>query len=185
MRWRELFDDLEGRLAAEGRRGLDLEVADRTRRERALVGLHERLLATQEEEGVVEVLLRPGTSVPGQVVDVGADWFVLGDGTAGGGGVLVPLAAVVQFAGLSRHAATERVLPRRFGFGHALRGLSRDRAVVTVLDVTGGETTGTIDAVGADLLDVSEHPADLPRRPRNVRSRRSIPFAAVSMVRRH
>lgn len=182
MRWHELFDDLEGLLAAEARRELDLEVADRTRRERAQVGLHERLLATHEDEGVVEARLRPGTSLHGRVVDVGADWFVLDDGA---GGVLVPLSAVVRLTGLSGQAATERVLLRRFGFGQALRGLSRDRAVVTVLDVTGGETTGTIDGVGSDVLDVSEHPADVPRRPRNVRARRSVPFAAVSLVRRH
>ena len=46
MRWDQLFGDLEGQLAHEQRRDLDLEVADRTRRERALIGLHERLLAT-------------------------------------------------------------------------------------------------------------------------------------------
>ena len=37
MRWEGLFADLEGRLAAEERRDLDDEVAERTRRERALV----------------------------------------------------------------------------------------------------------------------------------------------------
>lgn len=181
MRWRELFDDLEGRLAAEERRELDLEVADRTRRERALVGLHERLLATQEAGGPLEARLRSGTTVHGVVVDVGADWFVLDDAA---GGSLVPLGAVVHLRGLDTHAA-DRLLPRRFGLGHALRGLSRDRAVVTVVDITAGETTGTIDAVGSDLFDVSEHPPDLPRRPRNVRARRSVPFAAVALVRRH
>lgn len=184
MRWRELFDDLEGRLAAEDRRDLDLEVADRTRRERARVGVHERLLATLDRGGSLDARLLGGTTVRGTVVDVGADWFVLGeDGSAGGG--LVPLSAVMALGGLSTHAAAERVLPRRFGFGHALRGLARDRAVVTVLDASGGQTAGTIDVVGSDVFDVSEHPADLPRRPRNVRSRRSLPFAAVSVVRRH
>ncbi len=38
--WEGLFADLEGQLAAEQRRELDDEVAERTRRERALVTLH-------------------------------------------------------------------------------------------------------------------------------------------------
>ncbi len=45
MRWERLFDDLEAQLVADERRDLDAEVADRTRRERALLGLHERLAA--------------------------------------------------------------------------------------------------------------------------------------------
>ena len=39
MRWEGLFADLEGQLAAEERRERDDEVAERTRRERALVSL--------------------------------------------------------------------------------------------------------------------------------------------------
>ena len=45
MRWEGLFDDLEGQLAAEQRRERDDEVAERTRRERALVTLASRLAA--------------------------------------------------------------------------------------------------------------------------------------------
>ena len=59
-------------------------------------------------------------------------------------------------------------MARRFGFGHAARGLSRDRAVVALADVGGSAVTGTIDAVGADALELSEHASDLPRRPENV-----------------
>jgi hypothetical protein len=45
MRWDRLFDDLQAQLDADGQRELGLEVSDRTRRERAQVGLHERLVA--------------------------------------------------------------------------------------------------------------------------------------------
>ena len=45
MRWEALFADLEGQLAAEQRRERDDEVAERTRRERALVTLPARLAA--------------------------------------------------------------------------------------------------------------------------------------------
>ena len=37
MRWDRLFDDLEAQLALDDVRELDAEVADRTRRERALL----------------------------------------------------------------------------------------------------------------------------------------------------
>ena len=48
MRWDDLFADLGAQWDAAARRELDGEVADRTRRERALVGLPERLSAAGE-----------------------------------------------------------------------------------------------------------------------------------------
>ena len=40
-----------------------------------------------------------------------------------------------------------------------------------------------IDAVGADALDLSEHPAGMARREENIVARRVIPFAAIVVVR--
>ncbi|MEO7070103.1 MAG: hypothetical protein ABI131_06380 [Nostocoides sp.] len=176
MEWEGLFADLEAQWEAQERRELDAEVADRTRRERALVDLTARLAA--HRTGSVTLRLRAGDPLTGVIVDVGDGWLAM---TRPRGSTLVALAAVVGVEGLTSRSQ-EAAAARRFGLGHALRGLSRDRATVTVLDVAGGQTTGTIDAVGSDHLEISLHHGDEPRREPNVRSRRAIPFAAVVSV---
>ncbi len=181
MRWDRLFDDLQAQLDADGQRELDLEVSDRTRRERAQVGLHERLIAHRGQG--VELRLAAGVLVSGTVADAGSDWLLIED--PGERGSLVPFAAIVAISGLGVRAATGPgvATAKRFGLGYALRGLSRDRAVVSVTDIAGSVTTGTIDAVGADALDLSEHPADVARRAENILARRVIPFTAIVVVR--
>jgi hypothetical protein len=197
MRWDDLFDDLEAQWEAQARRELDGEVADRTRRERAAIGLRERLAAERQraehEEvrrqqdqrqgdprlGGIQLSLVDGSIVAGRVDDVGDGWLVVGSSA---GSYLVPFSALVAITGLAQRAVTPG-LSRSFGFAYALRGLSRDRAVVSVLDLSGVTSTGTIDAVGRDLLELSEHPADLARRPENVMARRLVPFSAVAAVR--
>ena len=199
MRWDRLFDDLQAQMDAEGQRELELEVSDRTRRERAQVGLHERLIAHRGQR--VELRLAAGFLVSGGVVDAGADWLLLDDpghrspgaqGRAGDqrslatfGSSLIPFGAIVAITGLgTRSAAGPGVATaKRFGLGYALRGLSRDRSLVSLTDIGGSVTTGTIDAVGADALDLSEHPADVVRRDANVLARRVIPFTAIVVVR--
>jgi hypothetical protein len=178
MRWDDLFGDLAAQGEAEVRRELDAEVADRTRRERALVGLYERLAAGGDAE--LTVSLRSGHRVSGRVTDVGDGWLLLG--AVGGGPQLVPFAAVTAVTGLSTRVAGT-VTGRRFGLGYALRGLSRNRSIVLLTDLTGAVVTGTIDAVGRDVLELSEHAADLPRRAENVRGRRLVPFSAVVLLR--
>lgn len=181
MRWDRLFDDLQAQLDADGQRELDLEVSDRTRRERAAVGLHERLIAHRGQP--IELRLAAGVQVFGTVADAGSDWLLVHE--RGDRGSLVPFGAIVSISGLGARAAvgSGTVTAKRFGLGFALRGLSRDRAVVSLTDVGGAVTTGTIDSVGADALDLSEHPVDLPRRPENIVARRVVPFAAVVVVR--
>ena len=66
--------------------------------------------------------------------------------------------------------------------GYALRALSRDRATVQVSVQGGGPLLGTIDAVGADHLDLAEHLDGLPRRRENVRAVATVPFAALVAV---
>lgn len=199
MRWDRLFDDLQAQMDAEGQRELDLEVSDRTRRERAQVGLHERLIAHRGLR--VELRLAAGVVVSGAVADAGSNWLLVDDpghrglgrnGSADDrgslapfGASLIPFAAIVSITGLGVRAAAGPgvATAKRFGLGYALRGLSRDRSVVSLTDISGSVTTGTIDAVGADALDLSEHPADLARRAVNVLARRVIPFTAIVVVR--
>src|SRR5471030_239592 len=182
MRWDRLFDDLQAQMDAEGQRELDLEVSDRTRRERAQVGLHERFIAHRGQG--VELRLAAGVRESGRVADAGSDWLLLEDD--GERGSLVRFGAIVAINGLGVRAAAGAgvAIGKRFGLGYALRGLSRDRCVVSLTDMGGAVTTGTIDAVGADALDLSEHPADLARRPENIVGRRVIPFAAIVIIRR-
>jgi hypothetical protein len=181
MRWDRLFDDLQAQLDADGQRELDLEVSDRTRRERAQVGLHERLIA---HRGLgVELRLAAGVLVSGWVADAGSDWLLVHD--QGDRGNLVPFGAIVAINGLGVRAAAGSGVAnaKRFGMGYALRGLSRNRSVVSLTDIGGSVTTGTVDAVGADALDLSEHPVDVARRAENIVARRVIPFAAIVVVR--
>jgi hypothetical protein len=197
VRWERLFDDLEAQLGSEETRELEAEVADRTRRERALVGLHERFAAATERT-VVELRVAGVGLVRGVVTGSGPDWVLLDHRVeaalsvvpATGSGaarvdrpVLVATQAVRAVTGLG---GAEHIGPvaRGFGLGSALRAVSRDRAVVDVVDVDGGVVTGTIDNVGQDYLEVAEHSADLPRRAENVLAVRAIPFAGVAMVRR-
>lgn len=177
MRWEALFADLEAQLEAEERWGLEAEVADRTRRERAAVGLHDRLAAAGDRTLVVR--LSGGSALSGTVADVGRDWLLLAGGAARP--TLVPFTAVLSVTGLGRRAAPAGVA-RRFGIGAALRVLSRDRATVALTDTAAAVTTGTIDAVGSDYLELSEHPADEPRRAGSVVGRRVVPFSALACV---
>lgn len=178
MRWDGLFDDLEGQWLAEQRRERDAEVADRTRAERARVLLVERLAASRGHS--LSLTLAGGETVAGELTDLGADWLLLID--RAGHEVLLATAAVVAIAGLGR-ASEPAVTARRFTMGYALRALARDRATVVVTDVAGGRIAGTVDAVGKDWCDISEHPIDEARRPGQVRARRTVPTGAIVMVR--
>lgn len=178
MRWEALFADLEGQLVAEERRELDGEVAERTRRERALVDLGGRLAAAGGRS--VRVTLVGGERVDGAVLDHGDGWVLLAR-AASGHEVLVPVAAVAVVTGLPPASAPAGTA-RRFGLGYALRALARDRATVAVLLRGGGSVVGTIDVVGADHLTLAEHPEGEARRRENVRGLATVPFTALLAV---
>ena len=179
MRWERLFDDLEAQLASDDAHDREAEIADRTRRERALIDLHARLLANI---GDVVGWWVAGQTLTARVTDVGPDWVLVEP--APGRPLLLRLGAVRSVSGLRRGAQTPSVVARRFTMGLALGAISRDRAPVEIRDVDGRPLVGTVDVVGADHLEIAEHAGDEPRRGANVTAVSLVPFASLAWVRR-
>lgn len=178
MRWERLFDDLEAQLGAAGAAELAAEVAERVRIERTQVELADRLVAWVG--GSLTLHLSGGQRVAGTLRAAAQTWLLVDTGPT-----LVPLRAVLGVTGLGAAAATadrER-LARRWSLGAVLRAVARDRSPVRVGLVDGSALTGTVDAVGADHLDLAEHPADELRRPRAVSAVRTVPWAAIASLR--
>lgn len=180
MRWERLFADLEAQYDAAADAEFSGEVADRSRREIALVALIDRLRSTV---GSAQIGVAGTDPVTGEVVSCGPDWVLLA--TESGAEALVPAAAIVWVRGLSTLSEpAASAVTARLGLGYALRGLARDRAEMTVVIGTGERFSGTVDRVGADHIDLAEHPVGEPRRAGAVRSIRTVPFSALSMLRR-
>jgi hypothetical protein len=181
MRWEALFADLEAEFEEAARADLDLELRDRQRRESSLLRLVDRLAAAEGAEITVHV---PDTVVTGQLRAVGADWLLISVGTTRE--AIVPLAAVLAVAGLSsrsRAPGAEGEVGARMRLGYALRALARDRAGVTLVLSDGSQVSGTLDRVGADFVEVAEHPAGEARRAGAVIGVRTVPHTAICVVR--
>lgn len=178
MRWEALFDDLEAQWLREQRADEEAVLPELVRAERAAVGWTDRLaVATGQTLMVTTAAQRVG----GILRDLGRDWLLLEEQ---GRSALIPVSAVLGIAGLPYRNRSGMTRGRRIGIATALRGIARDRCAVTVHDIAGGLTTGSIDWVGADHLDVAEHPADAVRRPAAVTGHRTIPLPAVAVIRR-
>lgn len=181
MRWKRLFADLEAELAAAEAMERDAEVAERTRVEVAKLRLVDRLRVADETTFTVDVVGVGNWS--GTVIDTGPDWVLLGGDRRGD--LLVALQAmrsVIGLGGWSAVPGSEGKVAERFRLGAVLRGVARDRSTVRVFTRDGNAYPGTIDRVGADYLELAEHDVDRPRRPRDVRWTRLVPFAAVAAV---
>ncbi|MGD8199816.1 hypothetical protein ACQE98_04050 [Ornithinimicrobium sp. W1679] len=185
MRWDDLFEDLGAQLELMERQELAAETAEHVRAERGRVRLTDRLVAGTEEP--LRLRVRGCGWLEARLRDVGTDWLLLeqGGGQQPGQELIVPTAAVTAVEGLTRRADVgEAVGSRRFGLRHALRAVSRDRAVVRLHDVDGDHVTGTLDRVLADHCDLTRHADDEPRRPSATRGVLSVPYAALALVRR-
>lgn len=182
MRWEQLFADLEAQLETAEAAELAAEVADRSRREVGRVRLTDRMRAAAGQRLVVDV--HGGGPVTGRLDAVGPDWLLLGEGS--GRAVLLPAAAVLSVTGLTAYAAepgSEGRVAGGLDLRYALRALARSRVGVRVTLADGSALAGTFDRVGADYVELAEHPAGEPRRAGGVRAVRAIPLTALGVVR--
>jgi hypothetical protein len=183
VRWDELFDDLEAQLAEAELADLHAEVADRTRREVALLHLVDRLRPVVGRALTLR-LLGAGV-VEGQLTAMGPDWLLLAE--VGGRDALVARTAVIAVGGLAAQTAapqSEGAVAARLNLAFALRAIVRDRSPVMVTLIDGSTTAGTPDRVGADFLEIAEHPQGELRRREAVRGVRTYPLTAIAVVRR-
>jgi len=183
MRWDALFADLEAQLAAVERRGLDLEIDERARMDAVDVELVDRLRGSVGLR--IGVHLGSGTVREGVISHAGSQWLVLDEERHQ---LLIPYAAAVRYAGLSRLAvAAGAAVRHRLSLASALRGLSRDRAslAVTLWRAAAGESVlhGVIDRVGRDFFDLAVTGPGEDRRGANVSEVATIPFAALAVLR--
>lgn len=181
-RWQRLFDELEAEYAAVAAAELDSEVRVRARGELARLRMVDRLRPAVGHP--LELRTLGAGSIRGRLSGVGPDWLLLAETAAVE--VLVPLAAVLSVRGLgarSLEPGSEGQVAARLGLGHALRGIARRRAAVALTLVDGSVLHGTIDRVGADFVELAEHPPGEPRRADAVRGVRTVPVAALAGVR--
>lgn len=181
MRWDDLFADLEGQLAEAGSAELAGEVADRSRREMALVALADRLRGSLGTR--VAVRVAAVGPVEGELAEVGSQWLLLRE--AAGREALVPLAAVLSVAGLGPASAppgSGGAVLARLGLTSVLRGVARDRAPVTLWLVDASTVEGTVDRVGADFVEVTARDPGTAGGPGRVT--RVVPTAAMVLLRR-
>jgi hypothetical protein len=182
MRWEQLFADLEAQLDEQQAAEEQVEDASRARAEYGRLLLADRVRGSLGQP--VSLRCRGAGELGGRLVDVGVDWLLLVDEQ--GREVLVAGSAVTAVAGLAATTAGESLdgeVARRLDLRRALRALARDRATVSCLLEEGTVLSGTVDRVGADFLELAEHPLDSPRRRTAVTAVRALPLRAVVAVR--
>lgn len=179
MRWTYLFADLESQVESLADAELDGEVAERTRIEAGRLTLLDRLRGAAGQS----VSLRCTGVGPcnGRLERVGQDWLLMVEST--GAETLVPLRSVLGVGGLGRHS-TAATGALELGLRSVLRGIVRDRAPVRLILIDGTPVDGTLDRVGADFVEVAEHPIGEPRRPGVVQGIRTVPLCGFGALRR-
>lgn len=180
MRLEALFEDLESQFEALQDGDLYGEVADRIRAEVGKITVLDRLRGAVGT--VIRVELRHADPVQGTLSRVGKDCLLLEAERYEEW--LIPDSALIGIHGLGPFAEpAEGAVAAKLGLAHLLRGIARDRSPVTLF-CGKNPITGTIDRVGADFLELAEHPLDAPRRRTEVYNSRLVPTLAVDAVRR-
>lgn len=182
MRWDALFNDIESQLADSDALSLEAEINERARAEMVHLGLPDRLRGAVGLE--ITAHLHCGETVHGTLTHAGADALVL---DAGRNQLLVPYWAAARYVGLGRLSVAEPSTVRRaIGLAHALRGLARDRAElsVTVGNSSGSaRLAGVIDRVGKDYIDLASVVPGEARRNHQVSQVSTVPFASLAIIR--
>jgi hypothetical protein len=182
MRWQQLFADLQGQLEEHETAAERADWASRARVEVGAVPLSDRLRGSIDS--AVSVRCRGAGQVTGRLVEVGPDWLLLEDDSARQ--CLVGMGAIRAVGGLGRRTAAadeSGAVRARLDLRWALRALARDRTAVQVVLDDGFVLNGTLDRVGADYIELAEHPVDEPRRAAAVQGVRAVVIAAVALVR--
>ncbi len=180
MRLEALFADLESQFEALQDGDLFGEVADRIRAEVGKITVLDRLRGAVGT--VVRVELTRAAPVQGTLSRVGKDCLLLEAERYEEW--LIPDTALAAVHGLGPWAEpADGAVAAKLGLAHLLRGIARDRSPVTLF-CGDHAVTGTIDRVGADFLEIAEHPLDTPRRRTEVHNSRLVPTRALDAVRR-
>jgi hypothetical protein len=185
MRWDALFADLAGQADRLARAERAAEIEERTRIEAGSITLFDRLRPAVGSRLRVRAL--GGVSSAGMLRRLGRDWLLIAETTEQE--TVLPGPAVLSVAGLSRWAAPPDETgpgrtPVRLGLRAALRAIARDRSGVRVHLVDGAIVEGTIDRVGADLIEVAVHERGSARRQSGVCHLEVIPVGALAALRR-
>lgn len=173
----ELLAGIEAQAGAAVAAEDDSLTEDRCRAEFARVGLLDRvrtaMWARFEVHGIGDVA--------GEIAHVGADCVLL---RADDGDWIIRHAAIQGVHGLPLASRPAGSVDSRLGFAAQIRAWTPERSVVRVSRLFAGHITGTLDRVGVDHLDIAEHDPGEPRRNHLVRRVMSVPFGAISAVRR-
>jgi hypothetical protein len=183
MRWDALFDDLDAQAEALSTADRAAEMADRGRFETGRLTLVDRLLPAIG--ATVQLRCAGALSVTGRLGRVHPEWLLLAEDA--GREALVAVAALVSIGGLGRGSAapgSQSAVDARLSLRQALRAIARDRSSVRIHLIGGGVLDGTLDRVGADFVELAEHPVGEPRRPAEITGMLAVAVASIAVVRR-
>ena len=183
MRWDELFGDLDAQAEALSTAERAAEIEDRTRFETGQLTLVDRLLPAVG--AMLQLRCAGGLSVAGRLDRVHPEWLLVTEDA--GREALVAVATLVSIGGLGRWSSapgSQSVVDARLSVRQALRAIARDRSTVRIHLVDGSVLDGTVDRVGADFVELAEHPVGEPRRRDEVTAMLAVAMTSIAAVRR-